>query len=197
MDRLVSSFESRGLKMHELEITEGEIEALGVPLDATRRHTRLSSKRFWRLRQGIRGLLRRRRVSGQAVEIMVGHCTFVGLIRRESLSCFSAVYSSIQSSYYTTTELWASVRSELWGEPTECFLGLMVTLVASWELQWNGIACATDACEEGFGVCLRALGSERAAQYGCVRERERFCHPGHVRARDAALLGGCEDLFFL
>ena len=43
MDRLVGSFESRGLKTHELEITEGEIEALGVTLDATRRHTRLTA----------------------------------------------------------------------------------------------------------------------------------------------------------
>eukprot|EP00959_Pyramimonas_sp_CCMP1952_P262575 5490420-Pyramimonas_sp.AAC.1 len=67
----------------------------------------------------------------------------------------------------------------------------MITLVASWELDWNGIACATDACEEGFGVCLRALGASTTSRYGRVRERDRFRHPEHVRARDAALLDSC------
>ena len=95
----------------------------------------------------------------------------------------------MQNSYFTPVELWPSVRREL-----ECFLGLMITLVASWELQWNGVACATDACEEGFGVCLRALGPDIASRYGRVRERERFRHPEHVRARDAALLDACSLL---
>eukprot|EP00959_Pyramimonas_sp_CCMP1952_P419552 8787822-Pyramimonas_sp.AAC.1 len=71
MEQLVAPFEARSPKAHELEISEGEVEALGVTLDAG-------------------GLLRRRLVTGQAAEIIVGHCTFAGLIRRESLSIFSA-----------------------------------------------------------------------------------------------------------
>ena len=88
----------------------------------------------------------------------------------------------MQKHYYDGVELWPSVRRDL-----KCFLGLLVTLVASWELKWNGAARAADAREEGFGLCLRALGAERTSRYGRVRERDRCRHPGHVRAREAAL----------
>ena len=33
---------------------------------------------------------------GRHIEILVGHLTFVGLLRREFLACFSAVYLYMQ-----------------------------------------------------------------------------------------------------
>ena len=74
MNALISAFTARGLPTHELQVTDHELEALGVILDPCRRHTRIAAKRFWRVRQGITGLLRRRAVSGRLLEVVLGHC---------------------------------------------------------------------------------------------------------------------------
>ena len=70
----------------------------------------------------------------------------MGLIRRESLTCFSAVYSYVRSNYCVPSELWSSARE------LTCFLGPMITLVASWARPWSGVVCAAVAGEEGFGI---------------------------------------------
>ena len=43
-------------------------------------------RKLWRIRQGLRKLCRRGRASGQQIERLVGHITFVSLVRREALS---------------------------------------------------------------------------------------------------------------
>ena len=44
--------------------------------------SRVTSKRFWMLRQGLAALLRRRRCSDRALERIIGRCTFMGLASR-------------------------------------------------------------------------------------------------------------------
>ena len=50
-----------------------------------RRMTCLTVRRFWRFGGALRASLRQGRCSGQVLEIVVGHCTFAALFRRDSL----------------------------------------------------------------------------------------------------------------
>ena len=75
-------FEPLGLALHKTEEPVGLVEALGTELDGRELSSRVTSKRFWILRQGLTAFLRRRRCSGRALERIIGHCTCVGLASR-------------------------------------------------------------------------------------------------------------------
>ena len=88
MGDIDSLFPERGLLLHEASCGSGRRESLGTILDCARHATMLSPKRFHRLYQGIRALLRRKGATGMALEIIIGHCTFCSLIDRRLLSLF-------------------------------------------------------------------------------------------------------------
>ena len=50
----------------------------------------------------------------------------------------------------------------------------MIFLVAPWNLTWNQVAVATDACESGFGICTARLSHEEVSSIGRLPERERY-----------------------
>ena len=72
--------------MHEIEFSESTVTMLGW---ADRREgvLRPTYKRIWRIRIAIRELLSRGRMTGQQLEPLIGHMTFVSLCRREALAC--------------------------------------------------------------------------------------------------------------
>ena len=76
MESVIKAVEARGLAMHETQISCDAVEAFGVVLDPGLRHTRLTNRRFWKIRDAITGALERRRLSGRALEILIGHMTF-------------------------------------------------------------------------------------------------------------------------
>ena len=182
LDTVIAEFMRHGLLIHERQITTTEVDVLGVVVDGTRRHSRLSQKRFWTVRGAITHTLSRRKVAGFMLEAVVGHATFCGLVRRPVLSVFHATYAFIAQSYTTPVPLWASVRQEL-----ETFRGLMVLLVSNWCLDWSTTAYSTDASLFGWGATSRTIDVELAKRVGRVRERNRYRDPGHVAARAAAL----------
>jgi hypothetical protein len=84
-------FEPVGLALHKSESHGGAGEALGTELDGVRLRSGITSSRFWKLERGLTGLLARGRCSGQALEKVIGHCTFCGLAARESLFIFHSL----------------------------------------------------------------------------------------------------------
>ena len=62
---------------------------------------------------GITGLLQRKKVSGKELSKITGHFTFRALIRRELLSCLSAVFAFQERHWSERTMLWDSVKTEL------------------------------------------------------------------------------------
>ena len=117
---LTEPFNQKGLLLHAGEVGHDNIQTLGVSLDGANLTTSLTPERFHRVRQGVRGLLHRGRCSGKMLEIVVGHCTYCGLLHRGALSVFHAVYKFIQRHYSDTVKLWPSVKVEL-----RVFAGLM------------------------------------------------------------------------
>ena len=82
-----------------------------------RRLTRATLDRFWRLRRGLTFALSRKKLPGRAWRIIMGHATYVGLLRRDLLASFSAIYSFIEVNLDTSAPLWPSARREMDGVP--------------------------------------------------------------------------------
>lgn len=182
LDDLVGKFTQEKLLLHPGEIQHECIKALGVQLDGQNLFSSLSPDRYHRVRQGLRCLLRRGRCSGRVLEILIGHCTYCGLMNRALLSVFHNVYKFIHSHHDHPATLWNSVRAEL-----RAFCGLMPLIASDWCRPWNELVPVSDASEEGFGVCAAVWTSSQAAAVGRVSERDRFKRAGSHSARETAL----------
>ena len=75
--------------------------------------TRAREVRLRRVRSAIGTALRRGRMSGRELEILICYCTYLALVKRPLLSCFHASYRDVQSTYWTKIVLWNSVVQEL------------------------------------------------------------------------------------
>ena len=113
LSELVEVFDSSGLILHGNEVTSGKVQALGCERDGTLCRSTLTRERLWKVHQAISGLLCRKKCSGRALEKLIGHCTFCGLMNRMSLSRFHVVYKFIQRFYEHAGIMWQSVRDEL------------------------------------------------------------------------------------
>ena len=149
--------------MHEVSSAESTCELLGWILDGVSGLVRPTARRLWRLKLGIRALLSRGACSGKTLERLVGHATFVALIRRESLSCFSEVYIFIRRFGKERGVLPPAVRKEL-----SVFSGLIPLLVANLQAQWSPEVLMCDASFYGRGslpggsrrhLCARWVGT--------------------------------------
>ena len=133
-------FGGRGLLLHPQKVGQHETKALGTLLDGARLCSRITSDRFHRVRQAIRGLLRRGQASGQTLEIVIGHSTFCALNNRMTMtmSVFSSCYKFIQKNYYNRAALWECFQEELMA-----FSGLMIFLQSDWWKPWNELVCSS------------------------------------------------------
>ena len=173
-------FDGDALRFHEAEVHGHGGPTLGWFLDGDARIARPSDKRFALVRRGVRALLRLRRVSGWQVEAVLGHITFLCLMRRELLSIFHTVYRFVRESYTTFQRLWDSAREEL-----NAFLGAMVFIEADWSQPWTPYVYASDASLRGFGVSQSVWPLQDVAAVGRVPELSRY-RLGGTRAREHA-----------
>ena len=60
-----------GLSVHDLEMSGGEVKALGVELDSRFLRTGVTWERYW-----LGPLLARGKANGEMLEVLVGHCTY-------------------------------------------------------------------------------------------------------------------------
>ena len=182
MSELQECFNSKGLELHASEITRDSVEALGCVLEGRKMRSRCNSKRLWKIHHGIKGLLAKGRCTGKALEVVIGHCTFLGLISRGSLSCFHSVYSFIQKYYGEVASLWPSVRSEL-----SAFMGLCFLMVQDWWRPWNRLVTSSDSSLAGYGACKSWWPKKVVSDVGRVLERSRFRRKDSHSARESAL----------
>ena len=182
MEELQRSFNSLGLILHKSEVTSGYVEALGCVLEGDRMRTRVNPNRLWKMFQAIAGLMRRGRCVGRVLEILIGHLTFCGLVRRPSLCVFHTVYKFIHRHYGEVAPLWESVREEL-----QAFQGLLFMLVQDWWRPWNRLVSSSDASLTGYGICHSWWEQRIVAKCGRLLERTRFKRMGGHSAREEAL----------
>jgi len=178
---VIGIFAENSLEVHGTAFSTDGVDALGVIMHGRRLHTRVAVQRAIRIRGAIDHTVSRGRASGRCIEILLGHSTYAGLVRREALSCFHACYRFVQASYYESTELWPSVVDEL-----RCFAGLIIMLVSSWWGPWNKLVTASDASLDGYGMTEAMCTYDEVASVGRTRERDRFLCDDAVGARERA-----------
>ena len=127
MTALQERFNGLGLQLHASEVSDGYVEALGCVLEGGEMRSRPNPKRLGRIRHGIKALLNRGRCTGKALEVLAGHCTFLALTNRASLSVFHNVYSFIRKNYWELAVLWETVQGEL-----RAFMGIVLLLCQDW-----------------------------------------------------------------
>ncbi|CAK0867752.1 unnamed protein product [Prorocentrum cordatum] len=151
-DAIAKRLTEWGLVVHELSDASRDAEFLGVEI--ARGH-RLSIKRrcIWRLRRALYVVLRRRSLSGKLMEILIGHLTWAGLIRRECLSFLCEVDAFQHAAGSDTIRLQPGVVQVL----------------------------ASDASDFGLGVSSRLLDPRLVASIGRCSERRRFKDPGCIQ----------------
>ena len=118
----------------------GRGEAFGTERDGHGLCSRVTSKRFWMVRQGLTALLRRGRCSGQAPERVIGYCTFVGLASRGTLCTHHTCNRYIQCHCFQNGPIWNELPAGL-----RCFQGL----AGPWWLPWILCALQSDASLQG------------------------------------------------
>ncbi|CAK0903612.1 unnamed protein product [Prorocentrum cordatum] len=117
VERLVrqvdEALQSWGLPTREVATSSLEEEVLGWEINGRLGFIRPRPERAWRMRLALGGLLESRKVSARDIEKVVGHCTFLALLSRTSLSIFRFVYTFIaRHRDLGTVPLWDSVRWE-------------------------------------------------------------------------------------
>ena len=175
--RAVSELRCAGLTVHEEEEFEEETKILGWQYDNMGKF-RPSRQRVWRVRLALRHLLKRGRASGQEIERLLGHITFIALGRRETLSIFGECYTFIQKHYRTEVPLWKSVRFEL-----NVWDGIAPLVVQDLRSPWVPQISAVDASEWGLGVCVGEVSVDECRELGRYNERWRFRLKNASRAR--------------
>ena len=175
--RAVSELRCAGLTVHEEEEFEEETKILGWQYDNIGKF-RPSRQRVWRVRLALRHLLKRGRASGQEIERLLGHITFIALGRRETLSIFGECYTFIQKHYRTEVPLWKSVRFEL-----NVWDGIAPLVVQDLRSPWVPQISAVDASEWGLGVCVGEVSEDECRELGRYNERWRFRLKNASRAR--------------
>ena len=182
LQELDEHFGGRGLLLHPGEVHSSETRALGTILDGNNLCSKITPERFHRVRQSIRGLLNKKRVTGQMLEVVVGHATFCALNNRMLLSVFHSSYKFIKAHYFENSMIWDSVRAEL-----TAFAGLMIFLRSDWWRPWNPLVCSSDASNTGYGVCTSFWSLEDVARVGRQKERSRFRRCEGHSARESSL----------
>ena len=130
---------------------------------------KVTAKRLWRLRLATQELLREGRADGRLIERLVGHYTFVGLLRRGLLSVFQATYALIRKQYTTQCWIWPEVRRELfWASSLLCLIRKGMSI------PWSTKVHATDASHWGRGVVSGDREVADIRVIGGVCDRWRF-----------------------
>ena len=128
-------------------------------------------------------LATRPKVSGKAVERIIGHCVHIFMLRREFLSVFRAVYDFKLAHYKHPSRLWRSAAKEFrWAA------ALLLVCNSNLERPWSDTATASDASLSGTAVSMLRSSSETTQAIGVCREMWRFKSKDPLnRARDAVL----------
>ena len=168
IDRVSATLTASGMVVHEVEREALTTEALGWLFEDGHK-IRPTRRRVRRCRLAVRAVVARGRVSGRVLEKLVGHLTFVSLLRRESMAILSAVYAFIRAHYREETVLWPSVRREL-----ELWDGLAPLVWADLRRPWHPEVSMVDASHWGLGVVGARHDPSAVAAVGRWSERWRF-----------------------
>ena len=182
-DRVVKRLREVGFRVHEEEDAALHAQALGFILDGERGQVHPIPARRDRVRLGLLWLANRPKVTGKAIERIIGHCVHLFMLRRELLSIFRSVYDFKIANYGKPCKLWKSAADEC-----RIAAALILTCYADLRRPWSSNITVSDACLSGTAVASLDADRGVAQAIGACREMWRFKAKDPLSwARDAAL----------
>ena len=145
------------------------MDSLGMRLsfDKGRSTAMAKPERAWKLWHATRGLLRRRRLSGELLRVYLGLANFHFQLMRPALSVFSACYKFAAENVGRRATVWPTVRTEL-----RLALGLIFLV----EFDMSSPVCSEvhigDSSDRGYGVL--ATDATRAELRRALLHHERW-----------------------
>jgi hypothetical protein len=134
-----------GLPVHEVTGEDSNLSALGMEFYET--GVRVSPARRWRLRQAVAHIQKVKRLSGQELEILIGHFTYVFLLCRPCLAVFQSAYLYIRRYYTRRVHVWNTVLKEL-----QWAADLLTMVEVRFDSPFNPHVMCTDSSKGGFGA---------------------------------------------
>ena len=182
MDRL----HEHGLATHDITEASSIAESLGVRVDGLSGRITATPARDWRLSRALRGSEARPSISGEELQVTLGHMTMRSMLNRSLLSILRHSYVFVAQCYTKGTRLWVSVAREML-----LFRSLMVLGEANVMAHWSPDMFCTDASLSGYAVMSRRLSQEMPLSARGFDERWRFkrASGSRVAPRTAALEG--------
>lgn len=166
---LMHVLHSNNLDTHDIVESCNLAESLGVRIDGIGGKVQPTPHRDWRLHRALRYLSARPVLTGEQLQVVVGHITVRSLLNRSLMGVLRHSYVFIEQSYNSKQRLWKSVAREM-----DIFRGLMVLGCSDIRAAWDGQPLCTDACLSGYAVMESSHGQEVAALHGRHDERWRF-----------------------
>ena len=168
--KLLATLHEHGLDTHDLLDSSVLAESLGVRIDGVAGRVTPTPSRDWRLDRALAGLaFHRPWISGEELEVIVGHMTVRALLHRGLMGVLRHAYVFIRTTYRERQKLWPSVAREL-----QLFRGLMPLGTADIFAEWDYSPICTDACLTGYAVMESCHSAQVAATMGRSDERWRF-----------------------
>ena len=186
---ITARLRDKGLPVHPMENGVDKLTFLGLEIDCVKCTIRIKPSRLWKFRFASDELLDRGACSSRTMESVVGHCTWVSLLRREALGIFHQCYAFIRHDRSRLRTLWPGVRKELWR-----FRSLLPLLYTDIGADWHDTIYASDASPYGSGICYKRSSSCTAGAHGRHSERWRFQSKQAAAARSHALAAASPPL---
>lgn len=168
-DKVVSHLRSIGFKVHEELDATTMADSLGYRIDGERGTVQPLPDKLRKVQLCLRWLSRRPKISGKAIEKILGHVVHFTLIRRELLSLFRNLYDFAQAHSSSAHRLWRSAAREArWAAV------LLSLCVADLRKEWHTAVTASDASLSGIAVCKRFANLSTVQKIGSQKEGWRF-----------------------
>ena len=94
-----------GLLTHDHVTATTCQDILGIELDGKMHRTRVTTKRYCRIRAVLRWLLGRKRTTGQVLEVIMGHLTYASMVYRPALAIFFSLQIHSCFLHYTVPDV--------------------------------------------------------------------------------------------
>lgn len=182
-DQVVAALRRLGFRVHEEMDAQNTAQSLGFFIDGLNGVICPIPERLDKIRKVFSWMSRRPRVSGRAVERLIGHAVHICLLRRELLSIFRTLYDFVYANYNNKTKLWATAAKEArWASE------LLILCSVNIRKGWSQDITSSDASLSGIAVSRRPLDVKVQKEIGSVKEIWRFKSNVEVKPRSTALV---------
>jgi len=175
-----AALEKYGLPIHDIEPETDSLAVLGWEMNAS--GVKVATARRWKLRTAVTGILERPFLSGDQLEVLLGHFSFALLLDRCCISVFRSCFTFAKRYPRRVRRVWRSVLREL-----KLAASLLTLVECQFSKPWSPVVTVSDAAPSGYAIHEGIWGSEDVRRVGGFAERWRFRRSVQPQPRNSAL----------